>query len=154
MIMPRKLPDWAVVSESEEEEETEKNKKRKMSKSKSREEEDIEKNKKRKTSKGKDIEEGKKVKKAKMGHHSYDYSVRKSRDEELRSGEGSTMGYIKGALEEVERYEAEVAEANILSMLEEINKAKHVMKREAAEKQTEKKDNDEEEEEEEEEEEY
>ena len=101
-------------------------------------------------SKGKDIEEGKKVKKAKIEHHSYDYSVRKLRDEELYSDEGSIMGYIKGALEEAERYEAEVAEANILSMLEEINKVKCAVKREAAEKQTEKEDNNEEEEEEEE----
>jgi len=82
-----------------------------------------------------------------MGHRSYDYSVRKSRDEELRSGEGSTTGYIRGALEEAERHEAEVAEANILSMLEEINKVKRAAKREDAEKQTEKEDNDEEEEE-------
>ena len=119
-----------------------------MSKSKSREKEDMNKNKKRKMSKGKDIEEGKKVKKAKMGHRSYDYSVRKSKDEELRSGEGSTTGYIRGALEEAERHETEVAEANILSMLEEINKVKRAAKRKAAEKQTEKEDNDEEEEEE------
>ena len=57
---------------------------------------------------------------------------------------------ILEALEEAERHEAEVTEANILSILEEINKVKCVMEREAAKKQTKKENNNKEKEEEEE----
>ena len=92
------------------------------------------------------------MKKTQIGYRSYDYSVRKSRDEELCSGEGSVMGYIRGAIDEADRHEAEIVQADILSIVKEINKIK-CAKREAAEKerkQTEKEDDNEEEEEEEE----
>ena len=88
------------------------------------------------------------MKKTQIGHHSYDYFIRKSSDKELHSGKESVIGYIREAIDEVNRHETKIVQADILSIVEEINKIKYI-KREATKKeikQTEKENNNEEEE--------